>query len=244
MFQGGIMKNLVWSVVLVAALAFVFTACGPDESESISVTLHAPAEGNWTGFQWEATSDTDDVTYQWTLDGTPIGTSSTCTPSNKTSGLLKVTITKDDLEDYSTAFVAPGVLYSANGWKMAGSANGSLNYNEDVTITPTSFKLVESKTNGSASGGQFTFTITDWAPLTTTAPSNIGNNAEVGSGYGNYIKVTGSYTEKVGDYASLTGTEFYIRLNDAGNSFCRSRIRTTDSGEENDWIARKFARQN
>jgi hypothetical protein len=221
------MKNLLLSVVLITALAFVFLACGGDddpETIDLYVGLNT-AQGFWTG---EAITpdfpEIEGIEFEWAKAdalSNVLESSDSFTPSSP--GQYRITATAGDQTDYAEFLVAPAALKNTNyTWFMnrvyTSNVFASTQFNETVEITPTKFALQEVKIGG-ANGDSFTFTITDWEAQ-STRPTFANSFA---TGFTSGYKVTGT-TTATGDYASLsTMTEFYILMGGTNNGqFVRS----------------------
>jgi hypothetical protein len=223
------MKNMLWTIALIAALSFVFVACGPEDDPNESVTLYVDllANGFWTDDTIGVdVPDIEGITYEWAKAdnvGTALGTGSTFTPGTNGPGKYRVTVTAGEQTDYAEFVVAPAALKNTdNTWYMNRTAtgNGSPNYNETVEITPTGFALKEFTTAGAPAEGSFTFTITDW--VTQSVRPTFANNWP-STGFNSGFRVTGTGTA-TGDYTSLASvTSFYIFMGGNNNGqFVRS----------------------
>jgi hypothetical protein len=232
------MKNLLLSVVLITALAFVFLACTGDDEETIDLYVTLAANGFWTDDTIGVdTPDIEGIEFEWYKSDSPLsilGTSSTFKPGTG-NGPGKYTVSVTAGEQIATAsfLVAPEALKNTdNTWYMNRTAtgNGSPNYNETVEITPTKFDLKEFPTNPTATAGSLTITITDWA-VQSSRPAAISGSQHFGNAdYTSGWKATIGSISATGDYdkpAPNAMTEFYIFTNSTGGRFVRSSAQGT-----------------
>jgi hypothetical protein len=223
------MKNLLWSVVLITALAFVFLACGPEEDPPLSLNLPATA---WTNEPLTADGDSI-VGVVWTGPGGFTATSATITPT--VPGIYYVTVTaaadSEDQPKTGSCLVGPGEL--KGDWE----AIASLGETESVTITVERFQLETDETPPE----HFAFNITNWekvskpAEVTSTLPSDYT------TGYKMTGTIDSAYTDH--SYVSITGTQFYIFVNSNTPSSVTAFYRNSNtSAGGNFWVQRAYER--
>jgi hypothetical protein len=174
------MKNLLWTIMLITALAVVFTltACGDDDGdEPLSITITGAATeaygvyGAWTDdvLTVRATPSDATITCFWEDDDGNITSGVTFTPTEV--GSYYLTVSNGIEMKFAEFLVGPKELKGT--WKatiVGGSANGEV---ETVVITPALFKLDSTATSDSVNGGTefFYFTIDTWAKMSTGVPA-------------------------------------------------------------------------
>jgi hypothetical protein len=227
---------LLWTIALIAALSFVFVACGGDDDPdpvALSVYIETLSDDPWTGEALTAVTPEKfegEITYAWTNEaGTSVGQNSD-TYSPTAFGTYTVTVTSGSETAYDSVLVGPKVfgtwyLNSSNAAnKGLSDVTTAIDFNETLTITNNSstsdtYIVVETKAPGaSGTAGGYTFTITSWtkvdkSDLTITDPPT--HFASAYAGCDTAYRVQGTFTSKSGDYAqtgnaNFTGTYFYI----------------------------------
>jgi hypothetical protein len=264
------MKKLLWSIALIAALSFVFIACGPDEEgeEEFSFTgiggnyffTGETITANGTGLvhTYWMREDADD-------DAEPLSTAKTFTPTEVGKYTLIVAGENTDVDfDYRDFLVGAGELKGTWYLNAATTVNRStanpsnvIDFNETLTITKEGYVVVETQADGTSPYG-YTFTITDWEKVTRQSlnPSVPGTYTHFNSAfpgaprYTNVFKVTGEFSGKSGDYNSPTanafiGTSFHILFdsNNGVDTFVRTYASTSGDYKENSIFPRLFERE-
>jgi hypothetical protein len=248
------MKNLLWTIALIAALSFVFVACGDDgdpgevDKTLTAVYIDAPTEGAWTGVELTATitPTAAEVTYQWSVKGgsdVTGATSSKFTPTDP--GWYTVTATDADEVTIKTddILVGPGELKGE--WYMNATSQTQIGvaaptYNETVTITNDGYLLVASTAaTGLPDGDGYKFAISDWekGSFNISIGTGTGFSTFVGTKFPTTFKVSGKF-EDVHGYntgnsvgtAPFPDTYLYIRFNPSDKQFFRSNPANTYTG--------------
>jgi hypothetical protein len=237
------MKKLLWTIALIAALSFVFIACGPDDEEPSplsAVYIDVPTGGAWTGVPLTTTtSGGTDVTYSWTARGssTSLGTDSSFSPSNP--GWYTVTATDGDGVEVRTDNVFVGPIDLKGTWLRTAAKNTGWGVStlETLTLTVDGYLIVETPGDDG-----YKYAISNWESVTRNSI-----NLSTGSGFGTYIgtnfntiayKVTGTFSERGTGYTSdpfggsgtQSETAFYIIMKNDKSEFFRTYPLNIETG--------------
>jgi hypothetical protein len=236
------MKNLLLSVVLITALAFVFLACGGDDEEDDAFSFDGISGDLFTGSIITA-NGTGIAVYQWVLEDdidTDLSTTATFTPDKVGKYTLYVMGNDGDMANVKF-LVGPSDLKGT--WYMNSASQTQIQgitaptYNETVTITSNGYLLVAgSLQDGTPDGDHYTFAISNWEkeggyqitiPTTSSGFSSFASItkfpvAETYKVSGKFEDVHGYATGDSVGTAPFTDTYLYIRFNPTDKQFFRS----------------------